>query len=106
MTSSPKQIHTVSDEEFTNAADASQNDRRVLDPLEAAALIRVEARTLIRWARFGYVPAHPLGEGKRKFWRFFEDELLEWLHGQSSGRRRPVTRSIEKATSAHARRTA
>ncbi len=25
----------------------------------------------------GYVPAHPLDEGKRRIWSFFESELLE-----------------------------
>jgi hypothetical protein len=30
------------------------------------------------------LPAHPLGEGKRKFWRFFEGELKEWLDSKTN----------------------
>jgi hypothetical protein len=37
-----------------------------LDAREAAAILRMDSRTLIRWARLGQVPAHPLSEGKRK----------------------------------------
>jgi hypothetical protein len=33
------------------------------------------------------VPAHPLGEGRRRMWRFFEDELLAWVESQSNGLR-------------------
>jgi predicted site-specific integrase-resolvase len=33
---------------------------RLLNAEEAAQILRMETRTLIRWARLGYVPAHPL----------------------------------------------
>jgi hypothetical protein len=39
----------------------------------------MDVKTITRWARQGYLPAHPLGEGKRKFWRFLQGELAEWL---------------------------
>jgi hypothetical protein len=42
----------------------------LLDAQEAAQILRMDRRTLIVWARLGYVPAHPLGEGKKKMWRF------------------------------------
>jgi hypothetical protein len=32
--------------------------------------------------------AHPLGEGKRKFWRFLEHEPVEWINAQSNCRYR------------------
>lgn len=79
---------------------------RILDAIEAAALIRMDSRTLIRWARLGYVPAHPLGEGKRRLWRFIEAELLEWFTNRSLVQKRPPARSIETAIGARARRTA
>jgi excisionase family DNA binding protein len=53
-----------------------------LTPDQAAALLQMDARTLVKWARQGYVPSHPLGEGKRRLWRFFEDELLRWVTAQ------------------------
>jgi excisionase family DNA binding protein len=56
---------------------------QILTPDEAAILLHMDARTLVRWARQGYVPSHPLGEGKRRLWRFFEDELLVWVKVQA-----------------------
>ena len=55
---------------------------QILTPAEAAELLQMDARTLVKWARQGYVPSHPLGEGKRRLWRFFEDELLSWVTDQ------------------------
>ena len=61
---------------------------RFLTPDDAAKVIKVDPRTLVKWARQGYVPSHPLGEGKRRLWRFFEDELLEWVEAQDARRKR------------------
>ncbi len=60
---------------------------RLLTPEEAAALLEMNPRTLVKWARLGYVPAHPLGEGKRRLWRFFEAEIVKWVEGQGNGGR-------------------
>lgn len=90
---------------LTSSADSDRSKIRILDAEEAAALIKMDSRTLVRWARLGYVPAHPLGEGKRRLWRFIEDELLEWLE-ERSFQRKPLARSIGRAIGAHARRTA
>lgn len=62
--------------------NAEQRARAPLDSKEAAFLLKMNSRTLVHWARCGYVPAHPLGEGKRRIWRFFENELLEWVEQQ------------------------
>ena len=56
--------------------------RDLLTPHEAAALLEMNPRTLVKWARLGYVPAHPLGEGKRRLWRFFRGELVTWVAQQ------------------------
>jgi hypothetical protein len=61
-----------------------QRNAGPLDAIEAARVVGMDSRTLVRWARRGYVPAHPLGEGKRRIWRFFESELLEWVKRQQS----------------------
>jgi excisionase family DNA binding protein len=50
-----------------------------LTPQAAAEYLGLDVKTVTRWARMGYLPAHPLGEGKRKFWRFLESELSSWL---------------------------
>jgi excisionase family DNA binding protein len=54
-----------------------------MTPQQAAAFLGLDDKTITRWARKRYLPAHPMGEGKRKFWRFFEHELLSWLLSQS-----------------------
>jgi excisionase family DNA binding protein len=56
-----------------------------MTPKEAAQFLGLDVKTVTRWARKRYLPAHPLGEGKRKFWRFFEAELLDWLALKSNG---------------------
>lgn len=55
-----------------------------LTPSDAAAYLGFDVKTITRWARQGYLPAHPLGEGKRKFWRFLESELSEWLSAKTN----------------------
>jgi hypothetical protein len=67
--------------------------RKLLTPVEAAHLFNMDHRTLIRWARIGYVPAHPLGEGRRRMWRFFEDELLAWIESQHNGHETDLRRA-------------
>lgn len=61
---------------------------RLLTPQEAAALIKIKPRTLISWARKQWVPAHPLGEGRRHLWMFFEEELLAWVAARRNGGKR------------------
>jgi predicted site-specific integrase-resolvase len=78
----------------------------LLNPEQAAKVLQMDRRTLIAWARLGYVPAHPLGEGKRKLWRFLEHELLDWVEAQESSKKRPPASTMKVAISAHARRTA
>ncbi len=79
---------------------------KILDATEAASIMRMDSRTLIRWARLGYVPAHPLGEGKRRLWRFIEDEILDWFEKRTQVQKRAPARSIESAIRAPARRSA
>jgi len=79
----------------------------LLNPEQAARVLQMDSRTLVRWARLGYVPAHPMGEGRRKMWRFMERELLEWVKAQATTSGRPPAAAImETAIGAHARRTA
>jgi excisionase family DNA binding protein len=55
-----------------------------MTPGEAAAYLGLDVKTIGRWARQGYLPAHPLGEGKKKYWRFLESELRDWLASKSN----------------------
>lgn len=78
----------------------------LLNAEEAAQILQMDRRTLIAWARLGYVPAHPLGEGKRKLWRFLEHELLDWVKAQENAHKRRPPSTMRVAISAHARRSA
>jgi hypothetical protein len=42
--------------------------------------------SVIRWAREGKLPAYPIGEGKRKLWRFLESDLEQWMLSRQTGR--------------------
>jgi excisionase family DNA binding protein len=56
-----------------------------MDPKETAAYLSLDEKTISRWARQAYLPAHPLGQGDRKYWRFLKHELDAWLNGQTNG---------------------
>ena len=59
---------------------------RFLNPEEAAAhLGGLNSRTVTRWAREGYLPAYPIGEGKRRLWRFLECDLDNWMRARRTG---------------------
>lgn len=72
-------------EPLVKAGTAAQNCsiasfERFLTPSEAAAFLGgLNSRTVTRWAREGYLPAYPLGEGKRVLWRFLRRDLEAWL---------------------------
>jgi excisionase family DNA binding protein len=59
---------------------------RPLTPKGAADFLGLDVKTITRWARKGYIPGHPMGEGKRKYWRFYESELREWLATKTNDR--------------------
>lgn len=65
----------------------STSSSHPLDPKAAAEYLLLDVKTITRWARQGYLPAHPLGEGKRKFWRFLEHELAAWLAAKNNAPR-------------------
>jgi excisionase family DNA binding protein len=53
-----------------------------VSPEEAAVFLKIKRLKLIRMARSGSVPAHPLGTGKRRQWRFKLSELDKHMqHG-------------------------
>jgi excisionase family DNA binding protein len=52
-----------------------------VSPEEAAAFLKVNRLKIIRMARSGSLPAHPLGNGKRRQWRFKLSELDRHMQG-------------------------
>ena len=45
----------------------------------AAAHLSISRKTLLRLARRGLVPAHGIGQGRKKMWRFRLSELDLWM---------------------------
>ena len=62
-----------------------------VDADRAAQFLSVTRRRAIELARAGQIPAHPLGGGKRKIWRFRLTELATALvtneQGNANGKR-------------------
>jgi excisionase family DNA binding protein len=64
---SPGVLAAIPTEPFINAKQASGQ-------------LHLSAKTLLRLARQGVIPAHPLTGKARKQWRFLESELYAWAH--------------------------
>jgi excisionase family DNA binding protein len=66
-------------------ADISASTERFIDAEEASRFLGgLNSRTVVRWAREGYLPAYPIGEGKRRLWRFLEADLEAWMLARRS----------------------
>jgi excisionase family DNA binding protein len=50
-----------------------------VDAGRTALFLDVNRKTLLKLARKGRLPAHPLGDGRRKLWRFRISELDRWM---------------------------
>jgi excisionase family DNA binding protein len=68
---------------------------RFLNAVEAARYLGgLNARTLTRWAREGYIPAIPIGEGRRRIWRFLEKDLDTWMRARRTGHLPPDAEEV------------
>ena len=52
-----------------------------VSPQEAARFLHMHTKTVLRKAREGTLPAHPVGRD-RKRWHFYLSELDDWLRSQ------------------------
>ena len=52
-------------------------------PQDAARFLNMHPKTVLRKARAGTLPAHPIG-GDRKRWHFYLSELDDWLRSQAA----------------------
>jgi excisionase family DNA binding protein len=76
---------------FVQTSESLDRRRRYLSPVEAAQFLGgLNARTVVRWAREGYLPSYPLGEGKRRLWRFLEHDLEVWMLSRRTGTLSPA----------------
>jgi len=67
---------------------------RFVDASNASTFLSISRKTLLGLARAGRVPAHPIGEGVRKTWRFRISELARWMQGEVNSTQRlgPLSR--------------
>jgi hypothetical protein len=50
-----------------------------VDAHEAATFLKITPRRIKEMSRKGQMPAHPIGEGQRKVWRYRLSELSAWM---------------------------
>ena len=70
-----------------------------IGPQDAGRFLNMHTKTVLRKARLGTLPAHPVGSN-RKRWRFYLSELDDWLRSQVTAGTR-LHRAEEGTTVAH-----
>lgn len=58
-----------------------------VDADRAAEFLVITRRRLLELARAGAIPAHPLGSGRRKTWRFRLSEIADAISTDAYGRK-------------------
>jgi len=59
----------------TALEEPSEDHEPFVDVVRAAGFLSLSPRHVLTLARSGVIPAHPLGNGQRKVWRFRLSEL-------------------------------
>lgn len=67
-----------------------------VDVVRAAEFVKYNHKTLLRLAREGSIPAHPLTGSKRRKWRFLISELDAWARGKVNSSCDPCQNSRSK----------
>ena len=75
------QFHEVAPAISTQFRSARSIQESPVGPEDAGRFLNMHPKTVLRKAREGAVPAHPVGR-KRKRWHFYLSELDEWLRSQ------------------------
>lgn len=65
---------------------------RFVDSAAAAEFLSIKPRRVLDMARAGALPAHPLGDGKRRVWRFRLSELDNALSHRETSAVAPIER--------------
>ncbi len=60
-----------------------------VDAERAATFLDMSRKTLLALSRKGQLPAHPIGRGPRKTWRFRLSELSRWMEHEEVKLRQP-----------------
>lgn len=82
--------------EPTQQANRSEPERFV-DAVTAAKFLSIQRRQVLELARAGKIPAYPIGDGKRRLWRFRLSDLARAMEQRMP--RANETTTINKARS-------
>jgi predicted DNA-binding transcriptional regulator AlpA len=66
--------------QLSSALPAPRAVEPFINAKQASELLHLSPKTLLRFARKGILPAHPLAGTTRRQWRFLESELYAWAH--------------------------
>ena len=66
-----------------------------LTATEVSRYLKVKPRTVLKWAKEGRIPGHPLSGSKRITWRFLKTELDAMLALPSAAEHRRVQCAAE-----------
>jgi hypothetical protein len=67
-----------------SAADLALRHEYFVDATLAAKFLSISRKYLLKLSRVGHVPAHPVGIGSRKQWRYRISELEKWALSQNT----------------------
>jgi hypothetical protein len=74
----------------------NETANRFFDAKQAAVFLGgLNHRTVTRWAREAYLPAYPIGEGKRRLWRFLESDLEAWMLNRRTGHSATLSTAVD-----------
>ena len=59
----------------------AQTQEPFVDATRAGSFLTMSPKTVLKLARKGDLPAHPIGHGVRRMWRFRLSELAVWVGG-------------------------
>lgn len=74
-------LTSLPDSSGLNSLPNHQPPERFVDAIKAAEFLSLRPRRILELARAQQIPAHPLGTGKRKQWRFRLSELAAAVGG-------------------------
>lgn len=79
MTPTTRQSSVSTGFEVEQIMNPAEDQEPFVTPEEAASFLKISPVTVKKMAREGYLPAHPIGNGVRKRWRFRISELVSHM---------------------------
>ena len=67
-----------------------------VDAARAASFLDMRRKTLLDFARNGKLPAHPIGFGQRRMWKFRISELECWMKSGAQSVQKEQTASVDR----------